>query len=354
MRIGILTFSSAYNFGAQLQAYALLKILQQDGHDVEIVNYRPSYMVIEQCKLSWRCFVSRNPMRIPNKLKEIFGYRNYYNKYYSFGRHYLQLSDYDNPVHYDIMILGSDQIWNKKYNGNDSVWYGKLPTNIIADRVITYAASAGDATGDEINNELTEKYVSKIKTILVRETCLKQTLKIKFGIESTLVLDPVLMAPDIIWNEWKRPILRKPYVLVYQGREDDNVLRIAKAIATQLNCQVVTTDHYLNSKSKGFHHVTLSPDEFITYVNNARCVVTSSFHGTAAAIVCGTPFYSIKMEDGADERVTNILVELGLTERFIKKTETPKFSNVDYAHVFTKLDILRNISQSELAYALKE
>ena len=44
MKIGILTFHCAENLGAVLQAYALQTFLEQRGHDVQIIDYRPRYI----------------------------------------------------------------------------------------------------------------------------------------------------------------------------------------------------------------------------------------------------------------------------------------------------------------------
>ena len=43
MKLGILTFHSVDNYGAVLQAFALQMYLKTLGHDVEIIDYRPSY-----------------------------------------------------------------------------------------------------------------------------------------------------------------------------------------------------------------------------------------------------------------------------------------------------------------------
>ena len=40
MKIGIVTFHSAHNYGAVLQAWSLQEYLKQQGHEVEIVNLR--------------------------------------------------------------------------------------------------------------------------------------------------------------------------------------------------------------------------------------------------------------------------------------------------------------------------
>ena len=40
MKIGIITFNSAHNYGAVLQVWALQEKLKSKGHDVEVINYR--------------------------------------------------------------------------------------------------------------------------------------------------------------------------------------------------------------------------------------------------------------------------------------------------------------------------
>ena len=45
MKIGILTFHCAHNYGAVLQAYAIQEQLKLMGFDVEIINYRPIYLL---------------------------------------------------------------------------------------------------------------------------------------------------------------------------------------------------------------------------------------------------------------------------------------------------------------------
>ena len=41
MKIGILTFHRAHNYGAVLQAYALKTFLVGLGHDVKLIDYWP-------------------------------------------------------------------------------------------------------------------------------------------------------------------------------------------------------------------------------------------------------------------------------------------------------------------------
>lgn len=43
MKIYTMTSHDVYNYGASLQAYALMKFLQTQGHNVSIIDYKPEY-----------------------------------------------------------------------------------------------------------------------------------------------------------------------------------------------------------------------------------------------------------------------------------------------------------------------
>ena len=44
MKILTITCHDVYNTGASLQAYALMKYLQNQGHEVKIIDYKPEYL----------------------------------------------------------------------------------------------------------------------------------------------------------------------------------------------------------------------------------------------------------------------------------------------------------------------
>lgn len=44
MKIKTITCHDVYNYGASLQAYALMSYLKQLGHEVEIIDYKPDYL----------------------------------------------------------------------------------------------------------------------------------------------------------------------------------------------------------------------------------------------------------------------------------------------------------------------
>lgn len=46
MKIKTITCHNVYNYGASLQAHALMNYLEEQGHQVEIIDYMPEYITI--------------------------------------------------------------------------------------------------------------------------------------------------------------------------------------------------------------------------------------------------------------------------------------------------------------------
>ena len=56
MKIGILTFHRAHNYGAELQCYALTNYISSLGYDVEVIDYFPSYFKHEYSIFPYKIF----------------------------------------------------------------------------------------------------------------------------------------------------------------------------------------------------------------------------------------------------------------------------------------------------------
>lgn len=355
MKIGILTFHCAHNYGAVLQCYALQETLKSMGHDVHIINYRPNYLESRHPSIGYRSILS------VNFIKNIQHYKmaqESFRLFQSFERCHFMLTDIcvtkdeliDLIQDFDYIVIGSDQVWNKKYNGNDSIWLG-AGFNRKGDtpKLISYAASSGNVDFDTDDENLLIDNLSHFKAISVREKSLKDKLcSLLPNIKVVQTLDPSLMADKNIWAKWFRPILNDKYILVYQARPDNNVYRIAEEFALQLKAKVLTVDFYKNRYAFECEQIVVSPLDFLSIVRNAQCVVTTSFHGTAFSIITNTPFYTIKLNDGADERSMSLLEMLGLKDRMIEKNSKPQFTPIDFSKVEPFLNEQKILSQSFL------
>ena len=146
MRIGILTFHCAHNYGAMLQCYALQEYLVAQGHEVSVVDYRPDYLTHGYVRHALHHWISRNPLRaVKRLLTEPFLYRTRGKRWDGFDRFMrtkLHLTPYhpaSDNVTFDLIIVGSDQIWSTRLTGEkfDPVFFGKG----LACRSVSYAAS---------------------------------------------------------------------------------------------------------------------------------------------------------------------------------------------------------------------
>lgn len=347
MKVGILTFHSAMNFGAVLQCHGLYSTIKSLGHEVSVIDYRPSYLYTPRPEVGKREMIF-HPIKTYKKHKRTTFWRERYDKFFHFQKtQWKRTSVITNTEKlkkitntFDVIVVGSDQIWNEALNGNDQSWYGFADSKA---KWITYAASAGDAKFSKDSQELLCIALANFSHISVRESKLADIITgIRPTTNAPVVLDPTLLVNPSCWERWTSPIIEKDYIAVYQARPNDKAFRIAEQIAAQHGIKkIVALDSHRNVKKLGYIPYNASPQEFIALIANSRCLVTTSFHGTAFAIITGTPFYTLRLYDGADERAENLLSQLELQDRMIDADCTPQFSKPDFTLCNERLSKLR-------------
>lgn len=360
MEIGILTFHCAHNYGAVLQCYALQEFLIKKGYNVEVIDYRPSYLIAPY--KTPNLFVSRNIKRmLRNTIAQMLKYPKAVRRHKAFTKFIedrLKLSQPCDEKHImpdkDAYIFGSDQIWNYKItNGGDDVYWGILPFDKKDKKYIAYAASMGI---EKVTGKEKERIAGKLKifdAVSVRENSLKNLLASISDIKVEQVLDPTLLAPRSVWNKLTDCVKERGYVLVYQVRGDTNTMDFARHIASQLNANVISLESYVRCKVERGKKSCASPEDFVAYIKHASCVVTTSFHGTAFSVIFNRPFYCLELGDGEDGRSKSLLNSLHLDDRMVDKLERPSFSDIDYSEANEILKALRKSSEQFLTKNLK-
>ena len=111
MKIGILTWFFADNYGARAQSFALQKTLEASGHNVEMINYVPfknKILNLKMCLSHPGCKI--NPIKIVRDLiRHLFFQRD--KSIYNISTA-VRSAQSINELHYDFVILGSDAIFN--------------------------------------------------------------------------------------------------------------------------------------------------------------------------------------------------------------------------------------------------
>ena len=361
MKIGILTFHCAENYGAVLQCYATQEFLRSEGHDAKVIDYRPNYLLEPYQLFYLRRLLCRNPIHIvANLIKELIHlpkrcYRR--RAYRRFSKQYLKLTETVDsnsiPSSFDGYVVGSDQIWNAAITqGFDNVFFCKFPFSKEKKKYIAYAASMGKVElSDDNVKEIVREALDSFDAISVRERDLQKQLQDLFP-HVEQVLDPTLMANPKVWDHFtSQPLVPEKYVVVYEVRTNKNTLRIAKNLAAQIGGKVIVIDSW-TSLHRNEYYKAVSPENFVNLIRHAACVVTTSYHGTAFSIILNRPFYTIRLNDGADSRSQSLLETLHLTERMIELHESPTFTPINYQEANNLLAVLRHKSQEFLIDAL--
>ena len=341
MKIGILTFHCAHNYGAVLQAYGLQEYLRSQGHETYIIDYRPGYLTRNYKAFNIRCWMASTPREIVYKLRyEPFLWKHRILRSKAFDRFIRNRFDlhpyvrHTNFSDFDAIFLGSDQIWNKTITGQryDEVFFGRNATC----RVIAYAASMGRGTLSDKDRERLRQYLAPMTAIGVREESLKELLQPLSAKPVYTTIDPTLLAGAEMFEKIASPPASdRKYVLVYDlSPYKREVLEIARNVAEKIGARIVELDAYpLTGFSMRYKDQTASPEQYLGYFRHAAFVVTTSFHGTAFSLLFNRPFYTIKQDNPADLRALSLLEKVGLTDRFIPLGTVPGCNPVRYEKV---------------------
>lgn len=360
MRIGILTFHAADNYGAVLQAYALQEYLTGLGHSVEIIDYRPEYLIngYRICPKS-RYKGIKGVIRTLGR--EIFNFIKMGHCHYlkilkkrafaNFRAKYLNLSKnifrgvVDNDMNYDAVFFGSDQIWSMRHTGGgDILFMGGFPSQ-KGTLKIAYAASAGKYFEVLLNCKTFLDNVNNFDSLSVRELDLYNAVKTVYKGEPEVVVDPTLLAPEGIWAPFiGKPIIPRGYVLIYEVIENSRINDFANKLAKELGVEIIRIwDGYKLSWRK--YTLNMGPDAFVNLIKYARCVLTTSFHAVAFSLIFKKDFYFLSNKEPAENRITSILTYLNLMDRYTENVKT-SFTPIDWNSVGFDEKIAKLRSQS--------
>lgn len=360
MKIAILTFHYAYNYGAVLQAYGLQEVLKQLGHQVDIADYRNKAIVNRIHPFSWKAFL-RNPLSYVICFLNVYiGYARRVKHFRLFASQRLSLSSRLSQealknADYDVVVIGSDQVWNPRITGGPDAAYWGQQCN-PATKVISYAASSGD-TAMLQTPEFAEinAWLTRFAAIGVRETRLKDFLAPRTALNVEVVLDPTLLAGREVFEKiTPQRIVPEPYVLVYRVEENSRLMRIAREVARLYHARLVVAAP-LSIKNalklrKGEAYANVAVEDLLSLIKYAECVVALSFHGTALAAVYEKNFFSVV--GGNMARVETLLKPLNLLGRIVADETQVSNENIDYSAVTPRLEQMRRGSRTFLETAI--
>lgn len=321
MKVGILTFHQTANYGAMLQAYALWKVIRDLGHDVEIVDYQPMRSTLEYLKgMLW----SKHPIR---RIKQYCHLQNFIKKFTAIGKHtYRNAAELKSiSRRYDIMIAGSDEIWNleKPFIGFDPAYF----LNFVDRGVFkaSYAASFGNTTELNGTKKHVEHLLARFDFISVRDAN-SALLVESCGRTAGEVLDPTCL---IDYSALEMPrFIKQPYLLLYTYRMSQEERRFVQYIAKQKKLLVVSAGN--SDSSANLNRIDASVEEWLTLFKYASYVVTSYFHGAVFSILYRKPF-NVFNKSSKMLKMDDLLGKMRLPERaFNREPFSEQIGDIDY------------------------
>lgn len=307
MKIGILTFHFAINYGAVIQAWALQTYLRSMGHDVVIINYDPRRRrfpwFVHALKRGFRSFVLEVKFRLfrVRYLKET---KRIWKK------------DSIAGLGFDVYIVGSDQVWNIDFfNFNRHYFLDFVPVGKLK---IAYAASVGEGIWNSNRLEL-ERLLSSFDAISVRENYAKSVVDRFSARRTTVVPDPTFLVSS---DEYRKLMGRgldkkngKFRIFIYGLNGVDRCMMILAEVLKYCHCpeiRVMKLSGLSIERLDGMKLVWPSPIGWLREIMDADLVITDSFHGVSLSFVLNRKvltFYK-QEEPRTSDRIATLLNSL--------------------------------------------
>ena len=365
-RIGILTMHRVQNYGSALQAYALQEHINRLGYDAELIDYifpngkhkqrRPLKKQIKHTLFKWAFCL---PL-----LRKSKRFARFYDTYYKCSELRFDspesLMQYDYP--YDVLMTGSDQVWNPIHILTDTSFF--LPFAHAHTPKVAYAPSFSVASIPEGFDAIIRPYVEAYSHISVREKSGLDIVKSLTDREVSMVCDPTLLLTREDWGALATQSeikISEPYILVYVLSYAYNpypaINTIIEKVQQELDMPLILLDApVLDMQFKNARFIKdAGPAEFLYLVQHASFVITTSFHGTAFALNFGIPFYSvIRDHSGFDTRMVDLIETVEAHRAIVYDQPVDCTLEMDYTPISERLEHIRRHSQDYIKKSLAD
>jgi len=232
---------------------------------------------------------------------------------------------------YGGFIVGSDQIWNPR----------SLDTSFFLDfaekgkKRIAYAVSICRNTLSESERLAFSQGLQCLDAVSLRE---RDEDLIQRLTDKTVhwVLDPTMLLPLKYWDTVASDrIIKEEYVLCYFLGDSRDQRKIAKKYVKNKHLLLVTMPHLAvrtEVHDIGFgdvQMVNVSPQEFLSLVKYANCILTDSFHATVFSLIFEKNFFVFNRNrnDSMNSRIYSLTELFGTENRFCynKKRQSAEY-----------------------------
>lgn len=328
MKVGVLTYHHACNYGAYLQACALCSRLNQEqGVDAEIIDYRMAKEAEYYSSKFWS--IKRKILHFREYLFTMKVYKAFERADWKTGKarksegflvsdNQSEFKDFVNKK-YDVIVAGSDEIWNtKSFRGFPTPYW--LPDDLGAHK-FSYAASSRvdfSKMGQEQQNKVKE-LLSDFEFIGVRDditynqvSSLIDSQKVYMCCDPSFLYDfevaetiPNKITQAKGFDQSKKTV----FIMTENNALADKIVSISKG-----RYNLVSVFHW----HKGCINVAdLDPEEWLQTINSVDMVMASYFHAICFSIMRRKPFLALETP-GKSSKLMDLLGDTCFEENFIR------------------------------------
>ena len=363
-RIATITFHCSLNYGSALQAYALQQVLINHGYYNRIIDYYSADY--EQYRIIPRTISSTSLRRFARNMYFFRAYFKRMNAFEQFQKKMLLRTErFDNweKLHklnseFNVFICGSDQIWNIDCTkgANPAYFLGFVDEDKIK---IAYGPSLGKTQFRLFQDySIAGNLINKIDYISVREANTIPVLKEICEKKIEHVVDPTLLL-NAGQYPVKRPAIKdeeNQFIFVYKLGSNNEIFSYVNELSAAKNLPIyyVTRSESRRTKKlvKGKDMFGCTPQEFLWLIQNARYVVTDSFHAVVFSVLFHKQFCAFNT-GSAVARIPDFLSNINLLDRMSSQNFNID-AGINYLQVDLSIDELRNKSLRFLLNALEE
>ena len=350
-KVILTTVFSGYKYGSSLQALAGKTILNELGYDCQLVAMKSlvkgrDIRLKKLATILWRSLTVKGT----SGSKSLDSYQSSYDKtmigdsaarFAKFTDEvlqpsYLSWSELQRLAkECKACFAGSDQIWNSTTMYVDPLYYLRFAP---AEKRVAFAPSFGRDFIADYNKELMGKWIGEFAHLSVREDSGVSLIKELTNKDAIQLIDPTLIVDGETWKQTLNVTDKKEnYILAYfLDKPSDKARESIRELKEALNLEVIGIPYQFDDMSYCDKVVPTGPIEFLDLINNAKCVLTDSFHGTAFSINLHTPFYVFGRAYGTahsqNSRVESILRKMNMTERYEPTNAFSTMNNVDFVY----------------------
>lgn len=366
MIIRTITCHNVYNYGASLQAYALMNYLDKQGHQVEIIDYMPPYIRKNLSlwaigprwnrnlliKLAFYAYIV--PIRLlQHKTREKFAIYN--RKYFKLTKRYNSIEELiADPPQADLFFCGSDQIWNTRINnGLDPAFYCDFTKGKCIKA--SYAASFSISALPEEDKQFVKNELGKLDFISVREKSALSILETLGFTNGIVVIDPVFLKSREDWFSMCYKPKYSSYILVYDQENNAKIKEIALHLSIEKRKKIVAFKDLYPRNYAHYQVKYADPIDFISLIAYADMVVTNSFHCMAFSLIMNKDFFVVpRTHQKVNSRMKDFLDYLQISDRIITGiSDIIKSKRINYLHANSTIESLRSISKDYINQCLK-